>query len=137
MTVTVTYDIAANVEPTTISNTANITSDEDTTSANDTVDVTEDVTLTAVKTFTADPVTAGSTGNTFTIQVTNTGSSTADNINITDTVDPALTVTNMSSASIRRLLRKQRATTVDCTSHLTGFRCIRDSDRHLRHRSRC
>ena len=99
VTVTVTYDVDAGVDTSTINNTANITSDEDSTTAEDTVDVVEDVTLSAVKTFTADPVTAGSTGNTFTIAVTNNGTSTTDNISITDTVDPALTVTNVSADS--------------------------------------
>ena len=89
-TVTVTFSVGSGQSPTTVSNTANISSTETPTPtpASDTVDITEDVTLTATKTFTADPVVAGSTGNTFTIEVTNTGSSTADNINITDTVDP-------------------------------------------------
>jgi uncharacterized repeat protein (TIGR01451 family) len=69
----------------------------------------EDVTLTIAKDFSNnDPAdtpeetaTAGSTGNTFRIVVSNTGTSTADNVHIRDTVDSRLVVTNVS-ADFRR-----------------------------------
>ena len=72
----------------------------------DDVQIVENAPLTIAKDFSNpgnDPVdtpeetvTAGSTGNTFFIIVTNTGTSTADNVVIADVVPSALTVTNVS-----------------------------------------
>ena len=60
----------------------------------------EVVDLDVVKDFAgANPesVTAGSTGNTFTITVTNNGPSNADDVQLTDTVDARLNVTGVST----------------------------------------
>jgi uncharacterized repeat protein (TIGR01451 family) len=53
------------------------------------------VNLTATKTFLGSGI-AGTTGNSFTIAVTNSGASEADNLIITDLVDPRLSVTAVS-----------------------------------------
>ena len=99
-TVTVTYDVDQSTDTATISNTATATSDEVTTpvTGSDTVDAIEDVDLSVTKTFADASVTAGSTGNTFTIAVTNNGSSDAENLVVTDNVDSALTVTGATIA---------------------------------------
>lgn len=96
VTVTVGYDLDASTETSTISNTATAASDEVTTPVpgSATVDAVEDVDLSLLKTFTASPVVAGSTGNSLTLAATNSGSSDADNVLITDTVDPTLIVTS-------------------------------------------
>ena len=73
----------------------------------DDVDIVEDVTFTIEKDFSNnDPAdtpeetaTAGSTGNTFTIVVTNTGTSTADNVTISDIVPAELTVTGVAGTA--------------------------------------
>ena len=113
VTLTVTYDVPSTTDTSTISNTASVTSDEVPVAVTDTttVDVTEDVSLAVTKTFTADPVTAGSTGNTFTIQVTNSGTSTADNVQITDVVDAGLTVASTDCSGTDATV----GNSVDCT----------------------
>ena len=60
----------------------------------------EVVDLDVVKDFAGDDpetVTAGSTGNTFTITVTNNGPSNADDVQLTDSVDARLDVTGVST----------------------------------------
>ncbi len=57
------------------------------------VDITSDASLSLVKTFTDASVTAGTTGHTFTILVTNTGAfSTTHNVVVSDAVDGRLAV---------------------------------------------
>ena len=97
-TLRVTYDVDESAAPGTVSNTANASSDEDTTSATDSIEVVEDVDLAVTKTFSPDGAVAGSSGNSFTIVVTNLGVSDADNVHIIDAVDPALTVTGLAAA---------------------------------------
>ena len=58
--------------------------------------IVEDVNLVVTKTFADDSVDAGTVGHTFTIDVQNTGVSEADNISLTDTVDPRLIVTGVA-----------------------------------------
>ncbi len=99
VTVTVTYHVDTSTESATVSNTASATSDEDTATATTTVDVVEDVVLDLIKSFDSAAAVAGSTGHSFSLEVTNTGISDADNIVITDTVDSRLTVTAVSSPS--------------------------------------
>ena len=80
-------------------NTAHASSDEDTaTPSTDTVAIVEDVTLVVTKTFADDSVDAGTMLHTFTIDVENTGVSEADNLSLTDTVDPRLIVTNVAGS---------------------------------------
>ena len=61
-----------------------------------TTTVQEDVTLVVTKTFADDSVLAGTSGHQFTIEVENTGTSDAENVNVSDTVDPRLVVTSTS-----------------------------------------
>src|SRR6185436_19386014 len=56
----------------------------------------EDVRLAVVKTFTPTTVTAGTGPHTFTIGVTNSGVSSAENIEVTDNVDIRLVVSSVS-----------------------------------------
>jgi len=91
-----------------VNNTATVDSDEITPlSDSDDVQIVENAPLLITKDFTNPPndaagdtpeetATAGSSGNTFFIIVTNTGTSTADNVVITDVVPAALTVTDVS-----------------------------------------
>ena len=90
MTVTVTYDVAAGVEPTTISNTVNITSDEDTTTANDTVDVSVVADLSVTKSSSPDPYIPGSPIS-YLIQVSNAGPSLVSELILTETLPLDLT----------------------------------------------
>ena len=115
VTVTVIYDVAASIEPTVVTNTASVTSDEVTTpvQASDTLGIAEDVLLGVVKAFASDPVAAGTTGNTFTITVSNTGTSDADNVAINDLVDPALTLTGVSISPVGDC-SASAGQTVDC-----------------------
>ncbi|MDH5421221.1 MAG: DUF11 domain-containing protein, partial [Acidimicrobiia bacterium] len=101
-TLTVTYTVGAAVDTQAVPNVASVTSDEQalTTSAPASVGIVEDVVLAVTKTFGASPVTAGSAGNTFTIQASNSGVSTADNVVIADTVDPALVVTGTNCLAL-------------------------------------
>ncbi len=97
-TITVTYDVDSTVDAGDITNSATVTSDEDTDTASDTVAIVEDVQLSVDKSFTDDSVTAGGAGtHTFTLVVTNDGASDADNVLVTDAVDPRLVVSNVSA----------------------------------------
>ena len=74
---------------TAVSNTATAHSDEvGDTSGADTVDIVEDVHLSVTKTFSSLTATAGGAPQTFTIDVHNSGVSDADNVKLTDTVEP-------------------------------------------------
>ena len=97
--ITVTYKVAADEDPATIENSATATdADDNTATGQDSVDIVESVDLDVVKDFDGDDpetVDAGSTGNTFTITVTNNGPSNADDVQLTDTVDARLEVTGV------------------------------------------
>src|SRR4029079_451089 len=96
--ITVTYhvDTATESDPS-VPNTAHAASDENTAApSTDDVAITEDVNLVVTKTFADDAVDAGTVGHTFTIAVQNTGASEADNLSLTDTVDPRLIVTGVA-----------------------------------------
>ena len=56
----------------------------------------ENVVLEVTKAFTDDSVLAGTSGHTFTISVKNSGTSDAENVNVSDSVDPRLVVTGTS-----------------------------------------
>src|SRR6185436_14138657 len=92
--ITVLYHVAASTNSAAgVSNTASASSDEDgPETGTDTVDIVENVVLSVVKTFNSDTVTAGGSGQTFTISVTNSGTSDADNLSLTDSVDSRLLV---------------------------------------------
>ena len=88
---------------TVIANTASVASDGtvDPNAANNTsggtsTTVTEDVHLSVTKTFDSDTATAGGDPETFTIAVHNSGLSDADNVVLTDSVDPRLIVDSTS-----------------------------------------
>src|SRR6185436_15549599 len=67
------------------------------TSNTDDVAITEDVNLIVTKTFADDSIDAGTGGHTFTIDVQNTGASQADNLSLSDTVDPRLVVDSIAA----------------------------------------
>ena len=87
--------------PTDVGNAATATdADANTATGEDAVAIVEVVDLDVVKDFAGDDpetVTAGSTGNTFTITVTNNGPSNADDVQLTDSVDARLDVTGVST----------------------------------------
>jgi len=102
--ITVTYFVPFFTAPGTIPNSASAVSVEQTTpvTGSDSVDV---VSLQVTKTFADDQVTAGTTGHTFTIDVTipfmvdvtdRITIPVTDNVVVTDSVDPRLTVTGAS-----------------------------------------
>ena len=62
-----------------------------------------------MKTFSSDTVTAGGASQTFTLDVTNSGVSDADNVNLTDTVDPRLVVDSIARATTPALRRASRS----------------------------
>ena len=97
-TLTVTYNVGTTTESdAAVPNEAHVASNEDTATSNtDNVAITENVSLVVTKHFTDDSVDAGTFGHTFTIAVQNTGVSQADNVSLTDTVDPRLHVTNIA-----------------------------------------
>ena len=115
-TVTVTYAVAETVEPITVANTASVVANEIGTpqTSVDSVAITEDVVLDVTKSFTADPVAAGTTSNSFTIAVTNGGSSDAENVGVTDVVDSALAVTGVAISPVGDC-SASTGQTVDCT----------------------
>ena len=96
--IVVTYHVDTTTEAhAAVTNTATASSDENAaTSGSDDVAIAEDVNLVATKSFTDGTVDAGTTGHTFTISVENTGASQADNLHLTDSVDPRLVVTNVA-----------------------------------------
>ena len=98
-TVTVTYTVPFTTDAGTISNTGSAKSDEVPTPVLDTdsVVVGEPVTLVVDKEFTDATVTAGDpNSHTFTIAVTNTGPSDADNVIVDDSVPLGLEVTGVT-----------------------------------------
>src|SRR6185503_315259 len=111
VTLTVTYSVGADVDTQLVNNTASVTSQEVTTPVpdSDDVQIVENAPLTIAKDFSnpgndaagdtpEEQATAGSSGNTFFIIVTNTGTSTADNVHITDTVDSRLIVDSVTAS---------------------------------------
>ena len=83
-----------------VGNTATAQSDEDgPTTGSDSVAIVENVVLSVTKTFNSDSATAGGAGETFTVSVHNAGSSDADNVSLTDTVDSRLIVTRSRPAA--------------------------------------
>src|SRR5204863_33556 len=110
VTVRVTCSVGAGVNAQLVDNTANVSSDEVITAVTDgdDVQIIEDAPLTIQMDFSnndaggdtpEETATAGSTGHTFTLVVTNTGISTADNVIITDVVPAQLTVTNVTGTA--------------------------------------
>src|SRR5439155_440163 len=95
--ITVTYHVAANVEPATVNNTATATDDDgNTDQGSDTVGIVEQVSLDVTKAFQQDPVAAGTGNHTFTLTVTNNGPSDSDGVDVTDTIDSRLQVDNVA-----------------------------------------
>ena len=97
-TITVTYHVDADEEAdASVSNSATVTSDEPGTDTDsDTVAIVEDVVLDVTKTFADASVEAGTSGHTFTVEVTNNGASEADDVILTDDVDNRLIVTDVN-----------------------------------------
>ena len=97
-TIVVTYSVDTATEAdATVDNTADATSDDGgLDSSTDDVAIVENVVLTVDKEFADVAVDAGTSGHTFTIDVTNTGVSEADNINVLDTIDPRLVVSSVT-----------------------------------------
>ena len=94
--ITVAYSVDTDTDAASaVSNTAEATSDEQTVAASgsETVDIVENVVLHVTKTFSSDTVTAGGSSQQFTIVVSNTGTSSAEAVSVTDTVDTRLHVT--------------------------------------------
>ena len=98
--ITVTYHVATTTEAASgVGNTASADADDfaGPATGTDSVDILEDVVISVTKSFGIDdPVTAGTSGHTFTITVTNSGASQADNITLDDTVDGRLIVDGSS-----------------------------------------
>ena len=92
--ITVAYHVATTTDSApSVGNTAHASSDEDTaTPSTDTVAIVEDVHLSVTKHFNSPSATAGGAQRTFTVEVTNTGVSNADNLLLTDSVDGRLIV---------------------------------------------
>ena len=111
-TYTIHVTLASSAEGT-LSNEADVASNGTTNpggndSSTKTTTITKDVHLHVVKTFQSDTVTAGGSTQTFTIAVSNTGFSDADNLHVTDGVDPRLIVTNIADGGL------------NCTASTTG-----------------
>ena len=131
--ITVTYSVAADgdADPS-VDNSATATdADANTATGEDSVAIVEVVDLDVVKDFSgANPetVTAGSTGNTFTITVTNNGPSNADDVQLTDTVDARLDVTGVSTDTGTCAAPAQL---VACDLERPRSRRLRGDHRHL------
>ena len=102
---------------TVIANTASVASDgtldpnaANNTSSRTSTTVTEDVHLSVTKTFDTTRSTAGGVRETFTIAVHNSGFSDADNVVLTDSVDPRLIVDSTSGGFDVRTRRASRST---------------------------
>src|SRR5207247_497211 len=102
--------VGADVSTQLVNNTARVSSEEMTTAVadGDDVQVIVNATLTLQSDFSNidgesdtpdETATAGSTGNTFTIVVTNTGTSTAHNLIIADVVSAVLNVTDVTATA--------------------------------------
>src|SRR6185295_3046620 len=99
-TISVTFHVETDTDSDpAVSNSATASSDED--SANDTtsVAIVENVDLSVDKAFASPSVTAGGAASSFSISVHNSGSSDADNLNLTDTVDPRLVVDSITAGA--------------------------------------
>jgi uncharacterized repeat protein (TIGR01451 family) len=99
--ITVTYHVASTTDSAaSVGNTASAKSDENgPTTGSASVAITEDVTLAVTKTFAPTSVTAGTGGHAFTVSVENNGVSDADNVQLTDSVDPRLIVDSINAGS--------------------------------------
>src|SRR5205814_1491131 len=111
----------ASEAPATVSNTA-YASNAAATTVNDTdsVAITRSVALTIKKTFADDSVNAGTGSHTFTIKVTNNGPSDAVGVNVTDTVDSRLNVTNVSDSGVGQACAASLGQSIDCTFDLAN-----------------
>ena len=121
--ITVTYhvDTTTNSDPS-VGNTAHALSDEDTaTPDTDDVAIVEDVHLSVSKTFASPTVTAGGAPSSFTISVTNSGLSDADNLNVTDNVDSRLIVDSVDANDYTCTDGDSNAQTITCSlDHLAA-----------------
>src|SRR5205085_2328978 len=77
--------------------------------------VAENVVLSVAKTFNSDTVTAGGAGKSFTIDVTNSGVSDADNVSLTDTVDSRLIVDSVTAGDYTCPDGDTNAQTITCS----------------------
>src|SRR5204862_161951 len=85
----------------------------------DTVAIVEDVQLSVDKSFDSATVTAGGTPRTFTVSVSNAGVSDADNLHVTDSVDPRLIVDSIDAGDYN--CSASLGQTVDCSlAHLAS-----------------
>jgi len=100
-TVTVTYRVdSATDSARGVGNSASAGSDEDgPTGGEDSVDIVEDVRLSVVKSFSSASVTAGGASESFTVEVTNSGVSDADDVSLSDSVDGRLIVGTIDQGS--------------------------------------
>src|SRR5436190_11869341 len=105
-----------------ISNTGTVTSDgtsdpngANNTSAAVTTTVQENVVLSVSKNFNSATVTAGGASKTFTVSVTNSGFSDADNLSLTDTVDSRLIVDSVNAGSYSCPDGDSNAQTITCS----------------------
>ncbi len=133
-TVTVTYGVSADEAAATVTNSASASSLEVPATASNTasVDITSDASLSLVKTFTDASVTAGTTGHTFTILVTNTGAfSTTHNVVVSDAVDGRLAVSGETATGAGELHRLGRPVDQLLVREPRGGR-LRDGHRDLR-----
>src|SRR5205823_4981391 len=111
-------DTATETDPS-VSNTANVVSDEDQASNTTSVAIAEDVHLAATKAFANGAVDAGTDGHTFMISVKNIGLSQADDLSVSDTVDSRLIVTNLASGDYTCPDADSNPQTITCTlAHL-------------------
>src|SRR5439155_567770 len=121
-TITVTYSVAANVAPATVSNTATAAASGQPIDAtgSDTVDITRSVSLAVPIPYTTLSRSAGTSGHTFTISVKNNGPSDAVGVNLTDPVDGRLHVTGVSESGATQPCAASALQTLDCTFDLAN-----------------
>jgi uncharacterized repeat protein (TIGR01451 family) len=117
VTITVTYTVPSTTDSGDQANTVTATSSTfdpiTPNTATDHTTVTESVVLHLTKTFTEHNVTAGTSGHTFTIAVSNSGPSDADHVRVTDTVNARLVVTGISAPGFD--CSASSGQTVDCS----------------------
>jgi uncharacterized repeat protein (TIGR01451 family) len=120
--ITVSFHVASTTDSTaSVGNTGSATSDEVTTAAtgSDSVAIVEDVHLSVTKAFNSTSVTAGGPAKSFTVSVTNSGLSDADNVSLTDTVDSRLIVDSVTSAGFTCTDGDSNPQTITCSlAHL-------------------